>query len=272
MKASILDDQQEKGLDVDRSSSANSFSIIPSDEEPDSSTSFDCPVNQFNKKDLPVVLKEKVKLEASSDHLMAKNQDTIAQIATVNYRGLIIRIFMEITNENKNLHRFFFEPMVLLDLDSITSESHVIFKQEFVRFTIQMWTTELRSRVLDRLRTLPSLWHLMDIQEDDISVMPYENVQLVSSNKADGSINHESIRLMDQASSYQRMNENLDFYFICDSATMANALAQDFKKNAEFTLKSWQLSLVCRGIHPMILNTYTINVFSNQQSKYILLN
>ena len=175
-------------------------------------------------------------------------------------------------SNEKSPHRFFFEPMVLLDLDSITSESHVIFKQEFVRFTIQMWTTELRSRILDRLRTLPSLWHLMDIQEDDISVMPYENIQLVSSNNPDGSINHESIRLMDQASSYQRMNENLDFYFICDSATMAKALAQDFKKNPEFTLKSWQLSMVCRGIEPMMSKTYTINVPSNQnQCKHIQL-
>ena len=107
----------------------------------------------------------------------------------------------------------------------------------------------------------------MDIQEDDISVMPYENVQLVSSNNSDGSINHESIRLMDQASSYQRMNENLDFYFICNSATMAKDLSQDFKKNPEFTLKSWQLSMVCRGIQPMMSNIYTINVSSNQQRK-----
>ena len=103
-----------------------------------------------------------------------------------------------------------------------------------------MWNLEIRSKVLERVTSLPDYKDL-EIHDDDISVMPYEDVYL---DFKPGSI-HQSLRLMDQPSSYIRLNENIDFYFLCDLPSTANVMAEDFRRNPEFTLKTWQLSLKC---------------------------
>ena len=67
----------------------------------------------------------------------------LIQIAKVTYHNCLISIFTDF--EEKNPRRFFFEPVFLLDLKSIVSQSRGFFKQNFIRFTVQMWHQEIRS-------------------------------------------------------------------------------------------------------------------------------
>lgn len=171
----------------------------------------------------------------------------VIEVAKVGYRDLLISIFIRKITDNEaspTSRRFYFEPLAFLDPKSIVvTKSHDgLFNQGFVRLTVQMWNAELRSKVLDRLRSLPS-FNKDDIQEDDVCVMPFEDVKLVC--KTGGP---QSVRLMDQPSSYLRSRENLNFYFLCDLPSTATALADDFKKNPEFILERWQLALECGGL------------------------
>lgn len=123
------------------------------------------------------------------------------------------------------------------------NESQRFFNQDYVRFSIQMWNSEIRAKVLQRLQSLPEFTDL-NIHEDDVSVMPFEEVFL---DIKPGSI-HQSISLMDQPSSYIRLNESIDFYFLCDLPSTATVMAEDFRRYPEFTLKNLQLALKCRGL------------------------
>ena len=108
-----------------------------------------------------------------------------------------------------------------------------------------MWNPELRSKVRDRLRSLPSLKDI-EIQEDDIYVMPYEKVQLIF--KASTDKITDSIRLMDEPKPYTRLSQNLDFFLLCESFVAANDLATDFRKIPEFTIQNFKLAIECCGL------------------------
>lgn len=175
-----------------------------------------------------------------SDDSSAVGVEPIVEIAKVNFKNFFITIF---TEDVRNPKRFFFQPLVLLDPKSIISESHGFLQQDVIRLTIQMWNPEIRSKVLDRLRSLPSLSNV-NVHEDDIYVLPFEEVQLVHK---PGSI-HQSIRMLDEPKRYHRLSESLHFYLLCDSAPDANAFAEDFRRNPEFVLENSQLALECRGL------------------------
>lgn len=166
----------------------------------------------------------------------------VYEIAKVRYRHLLVKIFSG--SSDSNPRQFFFEPLVLLDPKSIVSRSHGSFNQNFIRFTLQMWNEDLRSKVLERLRSLESLGDVK-IGEEDVCVMPFKEVQLVC--RPNGISQY--IRLVDQPTSYLRSNENLDFYLLCDVlSSSVDVLAKDFRQNTEFTLNGWQLKLECRGL------------------------
>ncbi len=165
----------------------------------------------------------------------------LIQIAKVTYHNCLISIFTD--SEEKNPRRFFFEPVFLLDLKSIVSQSRGFFKQNFIRFTVQIWNQEIRSKVLERLRSLPC-FSVVNIQEEDVCVLPYEEVQLVG----DPGDAFNSIRLLDRPNSYLRSPESLNFYLLCDTSSVANELADDFREDPEFTMSSLRLELECRGL------------------------
>jgi len=171
-----------------------------------------------------------------------QQQDQVVQVAKVCYENVIITIFTDSTE--KNSAQFYYQPLALLDPKSIVRESNGFLKQEFVRFTVQMWNQELRSKVLDRLRSLPSLKD-HEIQEDDVHVMPYEEVQLLFK---PNSVHQASIQLFNEPTPYVLLNETLDFYLLCESAPIANLLAQDLRRNPGSTLKGLQLAMECRGL------------------------
>jgi len=155
---------------------------------------------------------------------------SMVPIGKVSYHNVLIGIFTD--SSEKIPRRFFFEPVVLLDPKSIACQTHQLFKQEVVRFSIEMWNSELRSKVRDRVQSLPTFKHL-EIHDDDIFVMPYEEVQLVLK---PGCSMDQSIQLMDQlmTSFHRRSNENLDFYFICDTQLTATTLADNIREYPDF--------------------------------------
>lgn len=183
----------------------------------------------------------------------SKWTDQLVEVAKTSFRGFIITIYAEADHESlsNGNRRFYFEPLVLLDPSSIVSESHVLLKKDFVRFSVQMWTADLRSKVHS---TLMSLNHA-DVREENVHVMPYEEVQL----KLNCSL--LSFMLMKEPTFYSRMNENLDFYFLCDSPETAVTLAQDFRQNPEFSLKSFRLQMECKGLtlrNPVLERPYFV--------------
>jgi len=107
-----------------------------------------------------------------------------------------------------------------------------------------MWNLELRSKVLERLKSLPNLAN-MNIQEDDVCVIPFEEVKLL----CDPSKSHfNTIKVSDRPVSYLRSQESLDFYLICDSSSSAQVVQDVFRRNPEFTLSNLQLELECKGL------------------------
>ena len=176
----------------------------------------------------------------------AVKEEQLIQVAEVIYHDFVVPIFT-LSGDGKNYSKFYFHPLVLLDPKSIiVNESSGFFKQEFVRFTIQMWNQELRSKVLEHLRSLPSL-NDKEIKEEDVHVMRYEEVQLVF--KPDDNVQRESIKLMKQpAPYYPRLSETLDLYLLCDSSSTVHSLAEDLRQDPEFCLRNLQLVLECRGL------------------------
>jgi len=175
-----------------------------------------------------------------------EKEEQLIQVAEVFYHDFVVPIFT-IFGEGKSTPQFYFHPLVLLDPKSIiVNKSSGCFKQEFVRVTVQMWNQELRSKVLERLRSVPSL-KCNEIKEEDVKVMRYEEVQLVFN--ADNNAHHESIKLMDRPTPYYpHLSETLDFYLFCDSSSSVHSLAKDLRRDPKFCLRNLQLVLECRGL------------------------
>ena len=217
---------------LDDDSSDGSFSIFtdgnPNSIEDESSTSSESDESAM---DLTIQSTVIAATKPSSSNL-------IYEVAKLSYRDFSIGIFTDNLEEPR---RFFFEPIVLLDPSTISIEPDHIFKQNnLIRFEIKMWTKELRSKVLDRLRFL-----YYDVQLDDISVMPYEELKLVVK---PGSIIEQKARLVEETIPYKRLSESIPFYFICDSEDSATILTYDLRQNTELTLERCKLALECNGL------------------------
>ena len=166
------------------------------------------------------------------------SSNLIYQVAKLSYRDFSIGIF---TDNQEDPRQFFFEPIVLLDPTTVSIESdHIVKQNNIVRLKIKMWTKELRSKVLDRLRFL-----YYDVQLDDVSVMPYEELKLVVK---PGSIIEQTARLVEETITYKRLSESIPFYFICDSEDSATILADYLRQNTELTLERCKLALICDGL------------------------
>ena len=175
-----------------------------------------------------------------STEMDSPSPQQLVHAGELSYQEITIKIFTEATNEkSKTSPRFFFEPTVVLDPKSVIIQSQELFKEDVVRFSIQMWNQDIRSKVLDRLRLKNS-----EVDEDDVRVMPYEDVQLVGK---PGSF-HQSVKIMEEASPYHRLNEKLDFFLLCDSPATAKGLANNLRHYPEFVVRKWQLALECRGL------------------------
>ncbi len=158
----------------------------------------------------------------------------LVEVGELNYQGFTIKIF-----KNGTFDKFFFEPIVVLDQKSAVIQSQKLFKEDVVRFSILIWTQEIRTKVLERLRLKN-----IQVDEDDVRVMPFDSVQLIAKL---GSI-HQSVKVMGEAISYKRLNEKLDFFFLCDSPSTAEDLADNLLDSPDYLVRKWQLSLECRGL------------------------
>jgi len=192
-----------------------------------------------------------------SDLSRLSQKDRLVELVKMSYRDFQIGIFTDSLETPPR--RFFFEPVVFLDPRKIFSESHGLYKEDVVRFTVQMWTPDIRLKVLERLRSLPALANQV-IQLDDVQVIPFDDVQLAHNPECI----QKPMHLMNPPIPYRRMNESLEFYLLCDSPSLANQLADEFRRNPEFSLKKWQLRLVCRGLalanHPAASVKFSFNV------------
>ncbi len=181
--------------------------------------------------------------ENVDDQSIAKLPDPkqqLVQVAKLKYQEFSVKIFTDGSTSKKNPPRFFFEPIVMLDPKSITIQSQDLSKEDVVSFTIEMWNGEIHSKVLDLLRVKK----LIEVDENDVSVMPYEDVQLVGK---PGSI-HQSIQIMEDVIPYDRQNKRLEFFLLCDSPSTAQNLADNLRKCPSFLVRKWQLALECRGL------------------------
>ncbi len=171
-----------------------------------------------------------------------QHQHQVVQVTKVSYKNFIITVFTD--SVEKSPRQFYFQPLVLLDPKSVVQESNTFLKEEFVRFSVQMWNQELRSKVLEGLRSLPSMSKVM-IREDDVYIMPFKKVRLIFKQS---SVHHKSIQLAQQPSAYILLNETLDFYLRCDTSSTAGVLAEDLRNNPGSTLNGLQLALECRDL------------------------
>jgi len=186
------------------------------------------------------------------------------ELSQISYKGYIIRVFSDIHSPRKHPRRFYFEPAVFLVPESIASESNELLKKNLVRFKIQMWDAEIRSKVLEQLRSLPSLTNV-EIRLEDVRVLPYKEVQLVVK---PGSLDKSNIRLPDEATSYRRLDESLDFFFLCDLPTVAEALADNLKRNPDVIVRMWNLALECRGLAVANGVVESLDKMSSKDSTY----
>jgi len=83
-----------------------------------------------------------------------------------------------------------------------------------------MWNADLRSKVVELLRL-----DNPEIQENDVNIMPYEDARLVGNPNGI----HSSIKIVEEATPYHRLNEKLTFFLFCDTPTTAKGLAENLR-------------------------------------------
>jgi len=179
----------------------------------------------------------------------------IVEVTTLNYQGFTIKIFSDVISENNNHpRRFYFEPIVLLDPQSVIIQSQqLLVQQNIVRFSIQMWNSEIRSKVLDHLRHKK-----FEPDEDNVSVMPYKTVNLVG----EAGRMQQSFKILEEATSYHRQNEKLDFFLLCDSSSTAQFIGYRLRHFPEMFVRECKLALECRGLS---MNQSMINEASDTE-------
>ena len=179
----------------------------------------------------------------NKEKIPTPDESSLVEVAQVSYNGFVIRIFTDIRGSGNKSRSFYFEPVVLLDPSSIKSEFNELLKLNLVRFKIKMWDASIRSKVLERLRSLPSLKNI-NIQKEDVRVMPYEEVQLT----VDPGSLLSSIKFKSKPIRYSRLRESLNFQVECASSDVAVKLAENLKKEPDLLLEQWELTLECRGL------------------------
>ncbi len=129
---------------------------------------------------------------------------TLAEIPKIIYRGSTIRIFVDASERNPS--RIFYDPLVQLDPESITAHSQKNLNQ--VSFKIIMWEPELRRQVFYRVKSLNGQnFNVTKIVENDIHVLPFEEIKLYSDKPVEGTYIRQS---------YNGQNEHLYFIIECN--------------------------------------------------------
>jgi len=165
-------------------------------------------------------------------------KEHLIEVARAKFRDFLIPIYGEINYDGRNSNRrFYFEPIVMLDPQSVLPVTYGLLKQKSVRFSILMWNGVLLSQVQKSLSSI-----FTGVRKENICAMPYEEVQL----QAD-LVGHP-FSLMEKPPAYDRQNENLVCYVLCDSPSTAATLASDLRHNPDFSLQNLPLQLECKGL------------------------
>ena len=148
-------------METDDNSSVNSFSLVEDDQnkttviESDTDESFH---GEGCKLQAHLHLKDKNQREKFDVYSESPlKESSFVQVTKVRYLDSFIRVFTNMVRPTSVARCFYHEPLVVLDRSSIVSESNELLKKDLVRFKIKMWDAEIRAKVLERLRSLPSL-------------------------------------------------------------------------------------------------------------------
>ena len=181
----------------------------------------------------------------------------------MNHLGSLIGIFTD-SPSLFSRRRFFFEPLALLGPNiALVHEPEAPIKGFGIRLTIQMWNQELRSKVLEHLRSLPS-FASYNIHEDDVTVMPFNELKLICDPLK---CLLYSIRVADGHISYSGSPESIDSFIQCDQLSTAIDWTVDFRRDPKSTLEKLELKLESRFLmwgKETQMQTFKIKVGNNQ--------
>ena len=153
------------------------------------------------------------------------DEGALQMIGSVEHLQSRIKIFL-----SGEPGKFFYQPIVLLDPQSIESHLSEDGQQAYISLDIQMWDNTLEAKVIDYLKQLPH-WAS---RKFTVEVMPYRSVRLRSS---------QAYHLNDEMKCYQQQNQVIQFYLFCSSKQEANQLANEMKRDPQFATR--HLSLEC---------------------------
>lgn len=177
--------------------------------------------------------------ETSSDEWMESAVNTDPNFVhfpyKMHYHHFYISIFQNASQQGSKW--YFYEPIVLLDPHSIASQSSKATGQHYVRFKLEMWSKDLHVKVIDFIKERTDEF----VELQNVQLMPYGKIQLVK--KSFPETGKRTYRLPQQPIPYQRMNETLQFYLLCDSKEATDSLADDLSTDPEFTMR--HLGLEC---------------------------
>jgi len=123
-----------------------------------------------------------------------------------------------------------------LDPESITAHSQKNLNQ--VSFKIIMWEPELRRQVFYRVKSLNGQnFNVTKIVENDIHVLPFEEIKLYSDKPVEGTYIRQS---------YNGQNEHLYFIIECNETYGAEVLAEDLRRDPEVVTDKWNMT--CSGL------------------------
>lgn len=161
-------------------------------------------------------------------------------IRTVRYQNFRVKVYKGVQQPEK---MYYYEPIVMLVPQSIDSRAIVTCPtgQAYVRFVIQMWNDEVQKCVVDRLRKSSAI--LLE-DDDDVQVMPYEEVRLVMK-KAEYNCWND-VTVPGNPTTYHQLDQALEFYFLCPSKEAADMLAKEMRANPGFSTR--HLALECKGL------------------------
>ena len=137
-----------------------------------------------------------------SDLSRLSQKDRLVELVKMSYRDFQIGIFTDSLETPPR--RFFFEPVVFLDPRKIFSESHGLYKEDVVRFTVLNVDPDIRLKVLGRLRSLPML------AKQSIQLYDVQLAHIPECIK-------KPMHLVNPPLPYRKMNKSLDFHLLCDS-------------------------------------------------------
>ncbi len=146
-----------------------------------------------------------------------------------------IKVFTKPAGLHLLVNRYFYEPVVQLDSESVHS------RENFIYFKIIMWNEDIESKVMEYVKDLPGCYAGMP-GAIHVQVMDYKEVQLILKDHSSSYFRLPEHPIV----SYHQMDKCLVFCLVCDTEEEAVKLVAQIRSDP--SLLTQQLSLECRMI------------------------